>query len=219
MRITPTSLWIEGMKLTDLIAVAYETKADRLNGPDWMEDVTLDIEAKTEGPVSESTIHSMLRDLLAERMGLRAHRQAIETDVYILSTNRRGVKLKESNEKTMQPFRSERVAGGRSFESSAMSIPRLCVLLGSNLDLPLLDRTGLGDSLFEVNIIITNEDLRTNARAYFAKKDPGSQRLALQLDYPMFDAVTAMGLHLERGKGPVEFIVVDQVLKRPTDGE
>jgi uncharacterized protein (TIGR03435 family) len=170
MRFGPASLQIESLSLRDLIAVAFDTRTDRVKGPPWLEQVFLDVEAKSESPVSETAMRTMLRGLLEERMGLKAHTQELETNVYILSLDGKGVRLRKSDGLVLEPFRSRRLADRITLESDAMSIERLCVLLNSELDLPVLDRTGLGPSLYVVKITITNEDLNANLRAQMARK-------------------------------------------------
>jgi uncharacterized protein (TIGR03435 family) len=54
-----------------LIAVAYDVPALAVvGGPGWMDEDLFDIDARSEGPVTQDGTKAMLRALLAERFGL-----------------------------------------------------------------------------------------------------------------------------------------------------
>jgi uncharacterized protein (TIGR03435 family) len=63
--------------------------------PDWLGSVRLDIVAKAATPVGDQELYLMLRTLLAERMGLRAHVERRERPVYVLTLPTGGKKFSE----------------------------------------------------------------------------------------------------------------------------
>ena len=62
-------------------------------GPDWLDSVGFEIEAKAETPATESQLHSMFQNLLAERFDLKLHRQKKELPVLALLVAKGGPKL------------------------------------------------------------------------------------------------------------------------------
>src|SRR5580658_1149415 len=79
------SLTLRNFSLRNCIQLAYEMPPTKVTGPDWLNDVRLDIVAKASGPVDEKQLHMMLRTLLAERLGLKAHVESKEMPVYALT--------------------------------------------------------------------------------------------------------------------------------------
>jgi uncharacterized protein (TIGR03435 family) len=87
---------IGSTSLRDVILAAYRLKEFQLSGPDWMKTVSVDILAKLPAGASESQVPEMLQTLLAERFGLKIHREARDHPVYALVVGKAGLKLKEA---------------------------------------------------------------------------------------------------------------------------
>jgi len=88
-----------GFSLKWIIAFAYQIPMQSIDsmitgGPDWMDSVGFEIEAKAESPATEAQLHSMLRNLLGERFNLKLHRQKKELPVLALLVARGGPKLR-----------------------------------------------------------------------------------------------------------------------------
>ena len=66
------SLTTHGFSLRSCLVLAYQMVPPQIQGPDWLNDVRLDITAKAAGPVSEQQVYLMLRKLLTDRMGVRS---------------------------------------------------------------------------------------------------------------------------------------------------
>ncbi len=65
------------MSLRDLIILAYRIKPYQLPGtPDWMKTEVFDIVATIPQGVTSAAVPEMLQALLAERFGLRIHRES-----------------------------------------------------------------------------------------------------------------------------------------------
>jgi uncharacterized protein (TIGR03435 family) len=54
-------------------------------GPDWLNDVRLDIAARSAKLANDKELYLMLRTLLIERMGLKTHLKKREMSVYALT--------------------------------------------------------------------------------------------------------------------------------------
>jgi uncharacterized protein (TIGR03435 family) len=87
---------IRSMPLRDVITAAYRIKTYQLQGPDWMRGVMVDISARLPQGSSEDQIPEMLQSLLAERFGLKAHRETKDEPVYALQVAKGGAKLEEA---------------------------------------------------------------------------------------------------------------------------
>lgn len=87
---------IANTSLFDVTMAAYRVKDYQLSGPDWMRQVRVDIVATLPKGVSEDDIPEMLQSLLAERFGLKIHRETKEHPEYALVVAKGGAKLKEA---------------------------------------------------------------------------------------------------------------------------
>lgn len=87
---------IRSMPLRDVIVAAYRIKTYQLDGPDWMRSAMVDISAKLPAGTNEDQIPDMLQTLLAERFGLRLHREKKDEPVYFLTVAKSGLRMKES---------------------------------------------------------------------------------------------------------------------------
>ena len=89
--------------LFQVMTGAFRVKEYQLLGPDWMKAVTVDIEAKLPAGATEGQIPEMLQTLLAERFGLKFHRETRDHPVFVLAQGKGGVKLKEAVEDPEHP--------------------------------------------------------------------------------------------------------------------
>jgi len=96
MNVQGTRVDIGFMSLADLIVAAYKTKPYQVSGPDGMKSQRFDIVAKMPDGASKDDVPEMLQALLAERFGLKSHKDMREDSVYALVVAKGGHKLKES---------------------------------------------------------------------------------------------------------------------------
>ncbi len=94
---------IANTSLFDVIMGAYRLKDYQLSGPDWMKQVRVDIVGTLPKGTSEGDIPEMLQSLLAERFGLKIHRETKEHPEYALVVAKGGAKLKEAVEDPEHP--------------------------------------------------------------------------------------------------------------------
>ena len=91
----------------------------KVTGPEWLNDVHLDIVGKAAGPANETQLFSMLRPLLAERLGVMTHIERKEAQVYVLTLAKGEPKFSEST--TEGPPSGRGIAGHIIYERFAMS--------------------------------------------------------------------------------------------------
>jgi uncharacterized protein (TIGR03435 family) len=200
--------------------------------PPWINSDRFTIEAKAGdakagGPPSEGTVWGpMLRALLEDRFKVKVHRESREVPVYELVTARGGVKLEPFKEGTCAPHDFTRfpppddpnwcrVYRGRkgpnvSWFAQGASLAEFCILLSSELDRPVIDKTGIagrfGFSLEYAPDPTSLHDVRDTA----ALDDPAAAP-------SIFTALgEQLGLRLVSAKGPGEFLVIDHV-ERPSE--
>jgi uncharacterized protein (TIGR03435 family) len=83
--------------LADLITQAFKVKPFQVSGPDWLKTQRFDIVAKMPEGATKDQMPEMLQALLAERFGLKIHREMRENSVYELVVSKGGHKLKEAD--------------------------------------------------------------------------------------------------------------------------
>ncbi|HEY2382158.1 MAG TPA: TIGR03435 family protein [Terriglobia bacterium] len=96
MNVQGTRVDIGFMSISDLIVAAYKTKANQITGPDWLKTERFDILAKMPDGTTKDDVPVMLQALLADRFGLKIHKDMREDSVYALVVAKGGPKLKES---------------------------------------------------------------------------------------------------------------------------
>jgi uncharacterized protein (TIGR03435 family) len=201
IRTSPDSLTIQGSSLRDCIQLAYEMPATQVTGPDWLGDVRLDIVAKAAGPVDEKQLHLMLRTLLGERLGVKAHVERKEIPVYALTIAKGGPKFSEST--TEGPPIFGKGKDGPNMQRVSMS--DLAMALSQPFGRPVVDATGLKGRY----------DIHMNMTSYVADGNPATPMDAATI---MITALQEqMGLKVEARKDAVDVLMVDHAEKTPTE--
>jgi len=196
---SPDSLTIHGASLRDCIQVAYHMPLpQQVTGPDWLNDVRLDIVAKAAGPVGEPHLYLMLQTLLAERLGVRAHIEQKEMSVYAITLVKGGPKFSEST--------TEGPPARRAFDMQRFSMSDVATWLSHGFGGPVVDATGLKGRY----------DLHLDM-AQYAPVD-GSQPGPMDAIGIMITALQEqLGLKIESRKDLVDVLVVDHAEKTPTE--
>jgi uncharacterized protein (TIGR03435 family) len=85
---------ITSFSLRDYIGMAYKIRAAQITGPDWITDTRFDMNATLPPGGKTEQVGEMLQPLLADRFGLKFHREKKEFNVYVLVRNNRPLALK-----------------------------------------------------------------------------------------------------------------------------
>lgn len=234
---------IASFSFRDYIAMAYGVKARQVSGPDWIASVRFDINATLPAGFTANDIPEMLQALLADRFQLKMHREQRDFPVYALVLGKGPLKLKEDapdadteNSKGGVNVAAAGSAAGVSvnlghgsyytfadnkFEAKKMSMDVLARQLDRYLDRPIVDMTELKGT-YDLTLNLTPEDyqamlirvavnngvvLPPQVLQYMEGNNAGS----------LFDAIQQTGLKLDARKAPLDFLVVDQALKTPTE--
>jgi uncharacterized protein (TIGR03435 family) len=196
---SPGSLVTHGLTLRACILWAYDTPA-QIVGPDWLNDVHLDIVAKAATPAGDRQLYLMLRTLLTERMGVKAHVEKREMPVYALTIAKGGPKFSESA--TEGPMVSGQDKGALLIQRVSMG--ELAAEVGRGFDRPVVDATGL-KGRYDIRL-----DMAAVAAANQADRMDAASAMMTALQ-------EQMGLKLEGRKDWVDVLIIDHAEKTPKE--
>ena len=199
----------------------------RIEGfPDWARSERYTIEAKAEGSPGQLMMNGlMLRALLEDRFRLKVHKEIREGKVYILSVATGGPKMPTPppggcttldydlrDDTALVPPRPPNpcpYSGDRpplKALDAWMNMDTLTYFLGrpdAGLDAPLFNKTALAGA-YHVQLQWSNQAL-----------SPATQETDGTFGPSIFTAVQKLGLKIEAGRGPRQFLVFDHA-ERPS---
>jgi uncharacterized protein (TIGR03435 family) len=94
----PGRLDYVNVSLRDMIRSAYDVKDYQVVGPDWLNTIRFDLQAKYPPDTPREVRNVMMQNLLAERFGVKIHKESKEVSVYNLVAAKGGPKLKKAEE-------------------------------------------------------------------------------------------------------------------------
>jgi uncharacterized protein (TIGR03435 family) len=239
MRIDKTRFVAGHQSLRTLIFWAYKVKEEQVSGPEWLDRVYVDIEAKLPDGATEDQAWPMVQTLLADRFKMTVHRENREQAIYALVVGKNGLKMKAqepvAESETPPPpgsttvglpgseFRLSKdgsLSGGgvkmsrdqNGMHVEAFQIAALAGFLSEFLGRPVVDKTNLKGS-YAIRFDISLDELMQGAPGHGAGtvSDPGGPEM------PFLNAVEKLGLKLEPQKSPVETIVVEHIERTPSE--
>jgi uncharacterized protein (TIGR03435 family) len=203
--------------MKSLIQMAYGFGTPLSGGPDWLSTRYFTVQAKSDAATDERLAkltddqarlekQHMVQSLLVERMGLKGHWEIRETPVYALVIAKGGPKLQEVKADPTDPdhpsaasqgteVKASGTRHGIEFNADRSSTKAIAAMLVSQLNEPVLDKTGLtGNYKFTMQF---GRDWSAN--------DPDG--------WPdVFTAVQEqLGLKLESTKSAVPVLVIDHI--------
>jgi uncharacterized protein (TIGR03435 family) len=197
MKVDAARVDIGNLPLADIICASFKLKPYQVGGPGWRDlgpagGPRFDIDATLPPGATEKDVPELLQALLAERFGLRFHREESEQPVYALIVGKNGHKMKpapqEDSESARAPndkapeFRTDGAGGMTTrargsmgnvniriqdgmvhMEADRVSMDRLAEKLTELSDRPIVNMTGLeGD--FQVTLDIAVSEAINAAR-------------------------------------------------------
>lgn len=213
---------VEQTSLLQLVAMAYKVRPSEVAGPSWISEVRFNIEAKLPEGADTKQASEMLKNLLEERFGLRAHDETKAVSGYTLTVAKDGPKLTpaaerppistdpEERKKAMQQMQEETrkrmEANMRSgmplrswWNSSNATSAQIATAISNMVKAPVDDQTGLPGK-YDVSIEVPQPE---------SKDDP--------IDPLVAQAVAKLGLKLTARKIDVKTIVVNAASKTPAE--
>jgi len=210
-----------------VLSEAYDLKSYDYVGPDWVNDVRFDFDAKIPSGTSKEAFREMLQSLLAERFKLEVHREQKQLPVYELTVMKGGPKLKESLpddaaevDAASGPLKRDAdgfpilakgsqmwaIPGHARIRSDAQTMAWLAQMLSGQMQTPVIDATGL-TARYDYQLSWAYEESNLVGGVRVDEYHPALMR-ALQ---------SQLGLKLESKKGKVQVLVVDRMDKVPTE--
>lgn len=222
-------------RFVDLLMTAWDVRNYQISGPAWLENERYDVIARVPVGATTEQVRVMWQSLLAERFGLALRNGPREFRVDELVVAKGGAKLKESAEdaaavmagrppelkdgKMNGPGLITMVmpgANGASVHAYAKAMPmsRLTALLGNQVNLPVLDKTG-PDGYYDFTLEFTAAVVPGAAPAVAGGQGPGD---IAGDPGPNLDAALQqqLGLRLVGSKAKLDVIVIDKAEKVPT---
>jgi len=220
-----------------LMQYAYGVQAFQLlGGPSWLTSARYEIDARADATVNRDQLFLMLQSLLEDRFHLKTHRDMKELPVFILASNRGGLKLPAPKEGVcvdsaadaavewaggrmaapgeLQPAKGRCGSaivvlgpGGAHMRGGKIAVSELVRMLSMLLGRSVLDKTGF-TALFDVQLDFVPDE----TTPAMPPPPPGSGISDVSIAQALQQQ---LGLRLESTKGPVEVIVVDQA-ERPS---
>ncbi len=99
----PGRIDFKNVSLRDMVRQAYDVKDYQVNAPDWMSSVRFDVQAKYPPDTPREIRNVMLQNLLADRFGMKVHKESKELPIYSLVVGKNGPKLKKAEDKPAPP--------------------------------------------------------------------------------------------------------------------
>jgi uncharacterized protein (TIGR03435 family) len=178
------------------MGLRFERYQVTANWPAWLNSFeAYDIEAKSDGNVTEKECRMMVRSLFVDRFQLKMHSKTRQISAYALVVTKRGPKFSVGGKVRINGAIKQAVSEREAPDGWTMT--RLSNYLASvrSVSRPVVDRTGLpGAYGFVLNYSTAENDLHPD----------------------IFTAVEQqLGLELDQIKAPIEMFTIDHV-KKPT---
>jgi uncharacterized protein (TIGR03435 family) len=240
VRVDGAQVHVNSLAMKDYIRVAFRLKLHQIAGPDWLDAMRYDVAAKLPAGATRAQVPEMLRSMLEDRFGLKAHLEPRTTAVYSLIAAL-PLKLKEAateaaaadapvevNAGGSSAGGSFRFGNGASFSISAngieaqkLSMDEFTSTLTRFMDLPVVDMTEL-KARYDFRFPLSAEDyrsmtIRSAISAGISLPQEAMRLLALGNGDSLHSGLRDVGLRLESRKATVETLVIDRIEKAPTE--
>jgi uncharacterized protein (TIGR03435 family) len=208
LKVSPDSFSMGGMPAWVLIRSAYGVLLeDQVTGlPGWAKSEPIAVEAKIDPetaaalaklPLMErlKQMQLMLQAMLADRFGLKAHRESRDLPIYELTVAKGGPKMKKT---AADGFGGNAKYASGKVTAREISIEALAAKLSSTVGRKVVDKTGLeGGYDFTLDYAPDGADVSDPRPSIYTALEE------------------QLGLKLEPAREPVDVIVVDHI-ERPT---
>lgn len=214
--VNPDGVTITNYRLRFLIPYVYSIAVYQIaRAPSWLDSNKYDIIARAPRGSSDDQIRLMLQGLLADRFGLKFHRERKEVSGYAVVLAKDGPKF-TIEKKPDQPGKDDgRVGAGRGMARGHMvSSAVLAQTLSLYLERPVIDQTGI-DGLFDFELHWTPDETEPQlggvpSPAGAPSTDPAGSSLLAALQ-------EQLGLKLVTHREEINMFVIDNLQEMPTE--
>ncbi|HEX3880604.1 MAG TPA: TIGR03435 family protein [Bryobacteraceae bacterium] len=199
-----------------MLTAIYRLKPDQIiGGPAWLDSERYDVRGKAEKSSDGEDLHTMFKNLLADRFKLQVHFEKKAMSVYGLTVDKAGPKIKPHEASNGgDPWIDQAQSPFLHFKLTATFCPMeyFAWRLGQLVDRPIADMTNLKGG-YDFTLEYTADlppNIPENAQINGAPIDTSGPNI--------FTAVRQqLGLRLEPQKAPVQVMVIDHVEKPSGD--
>ena len=244
LHIDGSQVGLTSLSVKDVVSMAYQVKPNQIFGPDWISSQRYNIAAKIPDGGSQNQVREMIQSLLGDRFQMKMHREKRDFQVYALGAGKNGVKMTalppdpDSDNSRPAPiaaggFGSENgVAmtlgngstlslGATSFDAKKLSMAQLAELLTRFMDRPVVDSTGLNGQ-YDFSLQLTPEDraallIRSAINAGITLPPQAMRALDSGSNASLTTSLEKLGITLQSTRAPLDVIVIDSILKTPTE--
>jgi uncharacterized protein (TIGR03435 family) len=214
-----------------LLMQAWEVKIYQISGPKWLDEENYDIVAKLHQGAGQEVIPEVLQTLLQQRFGVQAHRETRVVPAYALVVDRGGAKLqptkavelpKDADGMTLpgavqEALRKGQITRGMLYSTGRIAfggqpIGRVATDLSGILDRPVIDMTVIQGE-FDFVLYVSPDDVGSGPAALFLKGNIEADDTTVSV----FTSLRKYGLKLEPRNLPIDYLVVDDAEKDPTE--
>jgi uncharacterized protein (TIGR03435 family) len=241
---TGSQVRVTAMSIKDYVGIAYGSRPQQIEGPDWIGSQRFDVVATIPEGVPTSQVPAMLRTLLEDRFQMKVHRESKDLPVYVLGVAKGGAKLTESVPDPNAPADPAgtvnvsgggnnagvgvTIGGGRSFavadnqvQIRGMTMTDVAEVLTRFVDRVVVNQSGLTRK-YDITLDLTPEDFNAiRVRSAVNAGVPLPPQALRLLDNFSSDALGAplskLGITFDAKKAPLDVVVIDSVLKAPTE--
>lgn len=200
---TPGLMRCTNVTLKRCIIGAYAVLPDQvLGGPDWIDVDRFQITGRSTQPLGDKDLMAMLQTLLADRFKLVFHQELRPGETMVLEAAKKGPKL--------EPAGNVRASWENMHDhlvASKMTMGEFAEILSRNLNLPVVDRTGLTGA-FHVALRWHPDD---------ADALPREEAMATLRSEMSAEIGKQLGLTLKLRKMPIPIFVIDHAAKPEAD--
>jgi uncharacterized protein (TIGR03435 family) len=214
---------MDSRTLQQLVATAYKVRPSEVAGPGWSSDLRFNVEAKLPAGADKKSANEMLQRLLAERFGLKIHRETRTSAGFVLTVGKDGAHLtpaappdpaattpdpnagvdpeegKRRMEKMMAEMKQRGSMPASWWRSSSATSAQIAASVSRMIKAPVADETRL-DGKYDVSLEVPQPESPEDS-----------------MEYRVARAVTKLGLKLDARKISIDTIVVDAASKTPTE--
>lgn len=246
MKIDGAQVRCKSFSLKDYVRMAYKVKDYQISGPDYLGSQRFDVSAKLPDGAKSEQVPEMMQTLLADRFQMKMHRETKEFPVYALVVAKGGLKIKESPIDPNAPAvdaskdevsvsaspgsagatvnmgkRGSFAVSNNKIQGMKMPMSSAADTLSRFADRPIVDMTDLKGN-YDFALEFSPEDFRGMMirAAVTAGMNLPPEALKMLDDSSgeaLFTAVQTLGLKLEARKAPLDMLVVDSILKTPSE--